>query len=190
MRTYKNMSALEISGIAFPPGSDRFISVSVQAIGEAADMRRTVNGQLVNVARSAFRKHAVSISCSDQRPPGLAEIWPGHYVECIAPAPHILSLHSPSSSATIPRAAIDVRGDTPDGRLIEPSAQPSDPRPLSTDQEPARVASLRSPSSVTFPEPVESVRYRPALACLVVSSNSDADEIKAQGSWSLDLEEL
>lgn len=189
MRTYKNMSKLELSGISFPPGSDRFISVSVEPISAAADMQRTVNGDLLNLSRAAFRKHRLSVSCEDQRPPGFAEIWPGHYVEAIAPDPHIFTLHSPATSATVPRASIDVLGNTPDGRVIEPDAQPADPRPLQTERDAARVSLLRSPHNVTFAEPVESVRYRPALACLVISTNSDADETKARASWSIELEE-
>ncbi len=51
---------------------------------------RTVNGQLVDVSTSAFRKYASTIRCADQAPPALDGIWPGQQVtvDCVAELVH------------------------------------------------------------------------------------------------------
>jgi hypothetical protein len=180
---------LELSGVSFPPGSDRAVAVAVRWIGEAADVVRTVNGDAVNLARPGFRKRALSISCSDLRGAATDHLVPGSYVEAIAPEPRAITLTPAATAASIP-AAVDVFGFTPDGRQIQPTAQPADPRPLQTVRDSARVASLRAVAPVAFAEPVASVHYRPVLPCLVMSSTNSDIEMDARSSWTLELEEV
>ncbi len=54
---------------------------------EAADFQRyTVNYQLRNLARPQARKYQISITCTDQRPLGLSNLWPGDIIviECVS----------------------------------------------------------------------------------------------------------
>lgn len=184
------LSRLRISGVDIPPAADRDIKVSVQLIGDAADMRRTVNADLINVSRAIFRKYAISISASDLHVAGLAGLTPGDYVEVLLPDPIAVSPASPATVIELPRAGVDVIGITPDGHRVEPMAQPASPLPLHASRAPARVSALRIRPSVTFSEPVSLVRYRPALACAVVNWSIDTDERLAESSWSLELEEV
>lgn len=186
----KMTTRLELSGVAFPPGSDLRISESLKLIGGAADMRRTVNAGLVNVSRSAFRKRALSLSGDDMRPAALHHLFPGDYVEVIPVEPLAVTLLAPSTSAQVPVGAVEVVGLTNAGVLVQPDAQPADPRPLSVTHDPARVAALRASAPVTFPTAVKIVRFRPVLCCLVTDVSSAATEGTATAGWSLELEEV
>lgn len=186
----RKYSGLQLSGIDLPIGSDRDVRVSIGLIGEASDLRRTVNADLINLSRSVFRKYFANIAGSGLRPAALAGLTPGDYVELIAPEPLSISCRSPLSAVELPRAGIDVIGLTVEGDRIQPDAQPTSPLPLQIDRTAARVASLRAKPIVTFSTPVVSVRYRAALACAVVSWSSDSDERMASSTWSLNLEEI
>lgn len=185
----KSLTKLELTGITIPAGADLGISVSVQPISQAADFRRSVNGDLHNVARSHFQKLAVSISGSHMRPAPLHTLNIGQYIEVIAPEPHALSLPLAQISSTIPRSSQDVVGIAEAGHLVLPTSQPPSHAPLQGTKDPARIATLRSPQNISFPEPVVVVRYRPILACSVVNWSSDADEHRSSAGWSLQLEE-
>lgn len=186
----KQVTKLELSGIALPAGSDLYIKSTVKPISQAADIRRSVNGDLHNVAREVFQKFAVSISCSDMRPAAFSNLFPGQYIEVIAPEPHILSLHTPSNSAILLRSSVDIVGVTADGDVIQPSSSHADPRPLQVDRNPARVTYLRSSQNVIFPVDVVTVRYRPILACMLLDWSQDSTEHKSSSSWSMQLEEV
>jgi len=186
----KMTTRLELSGVAFPPGSDLRISENLKLIGGAADMRRTVNAGLVNVARAAFRKRALSLSGDDMRPAALHHIFPGDYVEVVPVEPLAVTLQSASTSAQVPVGAVEVVGLTDAGELVQPDAQPADPRPLAVTHDPARVAALRASAPVTFPVQVRVVRYRPVLCCLATDVSSAATEGAATAGWSIELEEV
>lgn len=186
----RNTTKLELSGVAFPPGSDLRIAENLKLIGGAADMRRTVNAGLVNVARTAFRKRSLSLSGDDMRPAALHHLFPGDYVEVIPVEPLAVTLPAPATSAQIPVGAVEVVGLTDAGELVQPDAQPADPRPLSVAHDPARVAALRASAPVIFPTAVRVVRFRPVLCCLVTDVNSAATEGTATAGWSLELEEV
>lgn len=70
-------SKLLINGERLLPGSDFDVSFSIAPIGQAANMRRTVNGQMINLARSVYRKYAISISGNGRRSPAFsdADAW-------------------------------------------------------------------------------------------------------------------
>lgn len=181
---------LLLSGVEIPAGSDMDIREAVTLISEASDMRRTVNGDLTNLSRAIFRKYRISISADDLFAAGVHGVAPGDYVECVPTEPFSISVPSPAAAVELPRAGIEVVGLTSDGRRVQPVSQPADPLPLTHARQPSRVAALRARPTVTFPEPVVLVRFRPVLACLVVDWSSDADERQATASWGLTLEEV
>lgn len=68
-----------------PLWSARGITQSLEPIGQAAQLGRTVNGALVDLSLAQFRKYKSDISCSDFRTPFLNNLWPGQQltVDCI-----------------------------------------------------------------------------------------------------------
>lgn len=80
------MADLVIAGIGLPAASIRGVTQTLEPIGAAAQLMRTVNGQLIDVSAAAFRKYASTIRCADQAPPALDGIWPGQQVmvDCVA----------------------------------------------------------------------------------------------------------
>jgi hypothetical protein len=77
---------LKISGLGLSPYSARGLTQTLNAIDQAKDLRRTINGELIDLSALQFRKYASIISGNDQMPPGVSGIWPGRavQVECIA----------------------------------------------------------------------------------------------------------
>ena len=84
------MADLLIAGIGLPAASIRGATQTLEPIGAAAQLMRTVNGALVDVSAAAFRKYASTIRCTDQAPPALDGVWPGMAVtvDCIAELVH------------------------------------------------------------------------------------------------------
>lgn len=80
------MSKLVISGLNLPPSSIRGATQTLEPIGSSELTRRTVNGTLIDISDSIFRKYKSTISCTDQAPPAFNNIWPGTQltVKCIA----------------------------------------------------------------------------------------------------------
>lgn len=100
------MPDLVITGVGLPPASIRGVTQTLEPIGAAAQLMRTVNGDLVDVSASAFRKYASTIRCSDQAPPALDGVWPGALVtvDCVAELVH-------ADGATPERTVIASRTD-------------------------------------------------------------------------------
>ncbi len=76
---------LSLSGIGVPPYSARGLAQTLEPIDQAASLQRTINGELIDLARAEFRKYKSTISGSDQRPPSCDGLWPGRQiiVDCI-----------------------------------------------------------------------------------------------------------
>ncbi len=74
-----------ITSIGIPPYSARGISQTLEPISASSVLRRTVNGLLVDLSDSQFRKYSSTVSCSDQAPPAVASLWPGAtlIVDCV-----------------------------------------------------------------------------------------------------------
>lgn len=98
MVTLSNPTILELVGIGVAPYSARGLSQSLQPIGQAASMRRTVNGTLVDLGFEGFHKYQSTISGSDQKPPVCDGIWPGKLVtvKCISELCYVTAGGSPS----------------------------------------------------------------------------------------------
>ena len=77
---------LTLSGIGVPPYSARGASQTLEPIQAAQQMRRTINGELIDISRAEFRKYRSTISCVDQQPPAVDGVWPGQVltVGCIS----------------------------------------------------------------------------------------------------------
>ena len=77
---------LKISGVGMSPYAARGLTQTLNPIEQAKDLRRTINGELIDFSVEQFRKYASVISGHDQMPLGVAGIWPGRdiQVECIA----------------------------------------------------------------------------------------------------------
>ena len=77
---------LRISGVGMSPYAARGLTQTLNPIDQSKDLRRTINGELVDFSVEQFRKYATVISGNDQMPPGIAGIWPGRdvQIECIA----------------------------------------------------------------------------------------------------------
>ena len=77
---------LKISGVGMSPYAARGLTQTLNPIEQAKDLRRTINGELIDFSVEQFRKYASVISGNDQMPLGVAGIWPGRdvQVECIA----------------------------------------------------------------------------------------------------------
>jgi hypothetical protein len=77
---------LAIAEIDVPPYSARGISQTLQPIGGAGQMRRTVNGTLVDISATQFRKYRSTIACTDQQQPALDGVWPGMTltIDCVS----------------------------------------------------------------------------------------------------------
>lgn len=70
-------TVLTLSGMGISPYSARGLKQTLEPIGQASQLRRTVNGLLVDVGDPIFRKLRTTISGADQRPPKFGSYWPG-----------------------------------------------------------------------------------------------------------------
>ena len=84
---------LKISGVGMSPYAARGLTQTLNPIDQSKDLRRTINGELIDFAVEQFRKYASVINGKDQEPPGLSGIWPGREVEveCIAELNYVTS---------------------------------------------------------------------------------------------------
>ena len=88
---------LVISGDGVAPYSARGLTHTLDPVGEAAVVARSVNGTLVNLSPPQFRKFKSTISCTDVSSPALAALWPGVVVDvdCVSEITYRTSLGSP-----------------------------------------------------------------------------------------------
>jgi hypothetical protein len=70
--------------------SARGLTQSLAPDGASRSMRRTVNGRMVDLSVSGFRKYVSTIQCRDTGSPALSGIWPGQIVvvDCIVELCH------------------------------------------------------------------------------------------------------
>lgn len=164
-------TVLVLGDLIIPVGAGRGISQSLGRI-DNGQLRRTVNGILVDTTRSINQKFVSTINATDMSAPTFAELWKGMelVVECISklrqfvvPAEDIVTLIRPAVEESI-------FGYKPDGTKIEP----------------IDVNGL----VVTFAENIVRLEFRPILTMLVVDITDDSDEYASSESWSIQLEEV
>lgn len=83
-------TVLKLVGVGVPPYSARGLSQTLEPIDASIHIERTINGELINLGYDPMRKYKSEISGSDQRPPAVDGIWPGHIVtvDCIVTISH------------------------------------------------------------------------------------------------------
>jgi hypothetical protein len=71
---------LILSDIGVPLYSARGLTQTLTPIQQASDLRRDINGNLVDLSLPQFQKYATEVTCKDRRAPALDGIWPGHII--------------------------------------------------------------------------------------------------------------
>ena len=89
---------LTLSGIGVPPYSARGASQTLEPIQASQQLRRTINGELIDISRAEFRKYRSTISCVDQQPPAIDGVWPGRVltVGCISELSYLTAGGAPA----------------------------------------------------------------------------------------------
>jgi len=77
---------LVLTGMGASPFSLRNATQLLAPIAASSQLRRTVNGSLVNISASQFQKFKSTIRGDDQLPPAFNDAWPGLQltVDCIS----------------------------------------------------------------------------------------------------------
>lgn len=103
---------LRLSPISIPPYSARGIEQTLEHIEQAAVLRRTVNGQLRNVAEEQFRRYRSTITCNDQQAPALSGVWPGRQlvVDCIVELSHEDATDASAERTVVPGSTRTANG--------------------------------------------------------------------------------
>lgn len=80
-----DLTILRLTGIGIPPYSARGLEQSLSPIPASQQLRRTINGNLVDFSSEQFRKFQSTITGDDQDPPAFNGLWPGMelVVDCI-----------------------------------------------------------------------------------------------------------
>jgi len=68
---------LSITGIDLGQYSARGLTLQLQPLQSSNGLRRTINGDLLDLTAPQFRKYSVSISCEDVDAPDLTGIYQG-----------------------------------------------------------------------------------------------------------------
>lgn len=84
MPTFATLLSLSGQGVA--PYSARGLTQTLEPIDLAAQLKRTVNGDLKDISFDGFKKYKSAINCSDQKTPALDGVWPGVLltVDCVS----------------------------------------------------------------------------------------------------------
>lgn len=90
-------SILTLSGFGVSPYSARGLTQTLEPIEAAAHLRRTINGTLLDLSLSQFRRYRSTISGSDQAPPAFGSMWPGMQVTvgCVARLAYLTATGTP-----------------------------------------------------------------------------------------------
>lgn len=159
----------------FPPGSARGIQTSFDQVYHG-EMRRTVNGDLVDLTRPQLRKFRVSLSASGQALPDLRGLWRGQLVT-VAP-PVVWTAYAPAGSATL---ELERPARATGWRLLNAATgEPVTGATLSLDEK-----TLLLPNAA----PAVQLEYQPVLSCRVSAVSASGDEWDASATWSIEMEE-
>lgn len=162
---------LKLGDLIIPVGAGRGITQTLQPI-DNGDLRRTVNGTLLDLTRTENRKYESQVQCTDMAAPTLAGIWKGSEiaVNCIK---HLRQVVTPeSTNVTLIRDPVagSVVGYDSSGNKVTPDSVVN--------------------RDVTFLVNVAMVKFRPALTMMVVALTENEDEYAAEEGWTIDLEEV
>lgn len=179
-------TVLTLSGIGIVPLSGRGISERLAPI-DNGQLRRTVNGALVDTTLASHRKYGVTISGGDVQPPAFAGVWRGQEttVQCVTELSQKITL----TAGAAEDVALDRKPVTGSGRAICRLAE--------IDHITSDVAFTAVTggwvADVDFNDTGLAgdayLFWRPELVCLVQNLNEDTDEYAASPGWSLELAE-
>lgn len=81
----QELTLLRLAGVGVPPYSARGVTQTLAPIDEANDLRRAIDGSLMDLSYAPFRKFKSTISCDDMDSPAVNGAWPGQVVtvECV-----------------------------------------------------------------------------------------------------------
>ena len=88
---------LVLTGIGIPDYSARGLDQTLEPIDATSQLRRSVNGDLIDLSNTALRKFKSTITCTDMDAPAVNGIWPGQSVtvDCVAELAYPTSGGSP-----------------------------------------------------------------------------------------------
>lgn len=80
-----DQTMLVISVMGVTKYSARGLTQTLEPIDASKNIRRSINGILMDLSHSMFRKYQSKITCTDTRAPALDGIWPGLVVtvDCV-----------------------------------------------------------------------------------------------------------
>lgn len=182
-------TTLDLGSVALLSGSDRQIRETLEPIGEASQLRRTINGSLISVGDPSFRKYRISVTSSDLWLPGLDGIWPGDIIDIAA----ITSLTRVDRGVPTFSAVTLDDGTNEIRRRIELGRIPVHGSVFAFNMQNVPIPTIEvAGTSVYISDYSDAVcvRYRPLLSCMIESWSSDEDEAAATVSWSLTALEI
>jgi hypothetical protein len=93
---------LDLGAIKASPYATRDLEQSLELIDAASQMRRTINGTLIDVSLSQFQKYRSLVTGKDHYPPALDGIEAGQTVtvQCAAELSYLTAGGSPSRAVT------------------------------------------------------------------------------------------
>lgn len=181
-------TVLTLSGIGVVPLSGRGITERLSPIGNG-ELRRTVNGTLVDTTLTGHRKFQVSLSGGDVQPAALSGVWRGQTttVQCVSELAKVFTLTAgAASNVSLARKPVTGSGRAL-FKLSETEVIPTTNVSFS-EVTGGWVASVDF--GVTGYAGSASLMYRPEIDCMVDSWNSDTDEYAAAPGWTLELLEV
>lgn len=86
MSVPQELTLLRLVGVGVPPYSARGVEQTLAPIDESDDLRRAIDGTLMDLSYAPFRKFKTTLSCDDMDPPAVSGKWPGQVVtvECVS----------------------------------------------------------------------------------------------------------
>ncbi|WP_347138894.1 glycine-rich domain-containing protein [Paracoccus sp. SSK6] len=153
--------------IVFPKGARRFIKCDTALVDGDGEVESTIYGGAVYTGSSAFRRHMVSLSCTDITVAPLVGLWKGD----------VVTLHSPTEMA-VPGSNVELPYDAVPGSVYGVDAE---------DTEVGRVAG--GGRSVSIPG-ADVIRFRPVMKCMVVERSFDSEFGRGQAGWGLTLRDV
>ena len=91
---------LDLGVMASTPYATRGLQQTLEVIEASKQMRRTVNGTLIDISLTQFHKYRSVITGNDQLPPAFDGFWPGQTitVQCVAELSYLTSGGSPAKT--------------------------------------------------------------------------------------------
>jgi len=180
-------TVLSLSGIGIVPLSGRGITEQLSPI-DNGQLRRTVNGSLVDTTLQGHRKYRITITGNDVQPAAFASVWLGQAstVQCITELAKRCTLVAGAAA----NVSLDRKPVSGSGRAIIRLADVEHITTGVTFTGPTGGYEADIDFSNTALAGEAFVMFRPELSCLVVGLSTDKDEYAAAPGWALDLEEV